>query len=107
MEWRFADGKYERFPELAAELVDQTDAAGYDRCGSRAAMRRHRWDGGSSPDRVKKRDVNALRAALDPRLRKMQLEAERGPPHLACARKNFAALPDRPSKSPQGARTKT
>jgi len=21
MEWRFADGKYERFPELAAELV--------------------------------------------------------------------------------------
>jgi hypothetical protein len=34
MEWRFADGKYERFPELAAELVDQTDAAGYDRFGS-------------------------------------------------------------------------
>ena len=33
MEWRFADGKYERFPELAAELVDQTDAAGYDRFG--------------------------------------------------------------------------
>jgi len=38
MEWRFADGKYERFPELAAELVDQTDAAGYDRFGSRAAV---------------------------------------------------------------------
>jgi hypothetical protein len=34
MEWRFADGKYERFPELAAELVNQTDAAGHDRSGS-------------------------------------------------------------------------
>jgi hypothetical protein len=39
MEWRFADGKYERFPELAAELVNQTDAAGHDRSGSIAVIR--------------------------------------------------------------------
>jgi hypothetical protein len=38
MEWRFADGKYERFPELAAELVNQTDAAGHDRSGSTAPV---------------------------------------------------------------------
>jgi hypothetical protein len=67
MEWRFADGKYERFPELAAELVDQTDAAGYDRFGSTAPFRAHRVCDGSTPSSGTFSTLTAIRRRI-PRL---------------------------------------